>query len=198
MKSGSAQPGMKDGKPTPELLRQMQMSREDEADGDRLKTTKSPGSMHTASELNFKKILDPAKTENPLGLSTSGLSLKDLFGNSQPVLADKFQENHATKFNEFLNGSSGPSLANGTDPFKSPAVGFRPEAPLDFTPKAAPASSPLFPGSAAGSAGSGFSTAIADPNYGRANPFSTPAPMTREPARTFTPAAPKEFPRRSF
>lgn len=193
------------GKANPELLRQIHKAKQNrELNASLDKSENSSGSLHTAGGLDFQKLLGPGKAEkNLLAPARTDLSMQGLF-TAPPAAVDNkaAQERHTAKFNEFLNGSS-PAAANnhGLDAFRNPGLEVKPASPaLDFTPKA-PANNPLFPAAAAGGGGlPAFGSPSADPNFGRANPFSptpSPAPAYREPARNHAPP-PQDFPRRSF
>jgi hypothetical protein len=197
--NGGGKPGMKNGKPNAELLHQIQKTRKDAADLESSPLNNGAGGFQSTSDLNFQKMLDPGKSDRGFfGISKSDFGVKDIFSSPAPSMSDKVLETHSAKFNDFLNG---PSLANSSDPFRSAGAGFGAGGSgLDFGPKGPAPSNPLFPAAAAspGIAGPSFAIPAADPNYGRANPYSSPTPANREPARSYTPAAAKEFPRRTF
>jgi hypothetical protein len=187
------------GKPSPEMLRQMQKSKQDlEFDSSFDKGDKSPSSLHTASALNFKKLFDPGSPDkNVLGPAKTDFSMQGFFTPPSPSFDTKAQENHSAKFNEFLRGPA--AVENSPSPFQRGGLDAKAASPaLDITPKG-PANNPFFTAPAGSAPSSVFSTPGADPNYGRANPFSPPpvAPTYREPARNFAPS-PNELPRRNF
>jgi hypothetical protein len=188
---GSSKPGIKNGKPNAELVRQMQQSRKDEDDsGPLLQSSKEPGGFNASSGLDLQKLFNSGKPDNGLmGSTKSEMSIKDLFGGSTPAMSDKMQEVHSARFNDFLNGPSGPS---SSDPY----AGYRGSGGSSFSPNAA-ASTPFFP-AAAPSAAPSFSGSSPAQSFGQGNPFSTPAPASREPARSSSPPPLKEFPRRVF
>jgi hypothetical protein len=195
MNNGGGKPGMKNGKPNTELLRQVQQSRRENGDSEApLQASKDPIGLKTSSALDFQKLLNPEKSDNGvLGFSKSDFSLKDLFNNPSPAMSDRLQESHAAKFNDFLNG---PAVANSSESFRGSAGAYRSGGSgLDFTPGGG-VSTPAFPTATPGMVVPSFVSPAAGQNFGQANPFSTPA--SREPTRSSSQPAPKEFPRRSF
>lgn len=173
-----------DGKPSPQLLRQMQKSKQDrDLSSSFEKSDRPSGNLHTANELNFHKMFEPGRAQNgQLGLPKSDPSMQGLFNSPTPAFDHKAQANHRDRFNDFLKGPASSSASSSPD----------------YT-RRAPANNPIFSPPAAGQALPSFSAPSSDASFGRANPFSAapPAATYREPARNFPPPS-SEPPRRSF
>src|SRR6185436_6605436 len=86
-------------------------------------------SAHTASELNFKNLFDPAQKQNVSGGSagTADFSLRSLMGTTLPRSKD--QEARMNDFKQLINTPSQPqgSFAVASPPsFSQPGVGSTP------------------------------------------------------------------------
>ncbi|MDB6030387.1 MAG: hypothetical protein JWM16_725 [Verrucomicrobiales bacterium] len=184
---GSSKPGLKNGKPNAELVRQLQQSRKDDDDsGPLLQSSKEPISLHAAPGLDFQKLFNPGKSDvGSMGSFKSQPSLGDLFGGPTSTGPEKALDSHPVIFKEFLNGPSGGS---GSDPYRSSPGAFSGNAPAStpFFPAAAPSMAPSFSGSSPAQ------------SFGQGSPFSTATPASREPDRSSSPPPLKEFPRRVF
>jgi hypothetical protein len=165
-------------KPTPEMLKQMQLlKQQSKEEPESAPRTESTPLSTRGVELNLKALFEP-KSENAISKSGFGEPiLNDLFKAPLPTVNEDSQRQHQKLFNTFIQGNSGNPLAGAND--------GRGSSPLDWTKAPANNNSPLFGGATPAQTFKAPVAPVAEQNFGRHTALpSTPDPGYQQ-NRTF-------------